>query len=457
MPRPPVVRRVVALAVGLVAAAGRLSAQATPTPCPSAVPSSAACYSGKDSAGAYYWVVMPAQWNRKLVVHAHGGPELGAPDAKRTADDVTRWAIWPTLGYAMVASSYHQGGVAVLSAADDVRRSRDLFVAQFGAPTRTVLHGQSWGAGVAARAAEQFNAPGADGRRAFDGVLLTSGVLGGATYSYDFRMDLRVVYQAVCGDHPRADEPAYPLWMGLPPGATLTRAQLADRVDACTGVRQPAGARTPQQAERLATILTAVKVPERTLIAHLNWGTWHFQDIVQKRTNGANPFSTVGVTYPGTVKGAALNTQVARYTADSSAVARLAADADPRGTLEVPTLTMHAIDDPTAFVELEDTFRNTVTRAGRSTWLLQLFTSDAEHSYLTDAAYVTALMALERWLDTGRRPAASEVAASCPQVAAAFQPATGCRFQPAFQPRPLTDRVPERRKPLAAASPGRTR
>jgi dienelactone hydrolase len=446
-----VLRIGVALA-GSVAAARGLAAQAVSTPCPSAVPASATCYSGKDPAGAFYWVVMPAEWNRKLVVHAHGGPELGAPDAKRTADDVTRWAIWPKLGYALVASSYHQGGVAVLSAAEDAKRSRDLFVAQFGAPTRTLLHGQSWGGGVAARAAEQFNTPGADGRRAFDGVLLTSGVLGGATFSYDFRMDLRVVYQAVCGDHPRADEPAYPLWMGLPPGAALTRAQLADRVDACTGVRQPASARTPEQAQRLATILAAVKVPERTLIAHLNWGTWHFQDIVQNRTDGKNPFSTEGVTYPGTVKGAALNTLVARYVADSNAVAHLAADADPRGTLEVPTLTMHAIEDPTAFVELEDTFRQTVARAGRSALLVQLFTSDAEHSYLTDAAYVTAMTALERWLDSGRRPTASDVAASCPTVAQAFQPATGCRFQPTFQPRPLTDRVPERRKPRLAAS-----
>jgi dienelactone hydrolase len=453
-----VARSVLCLAALLPASFGvsrRLPAQAAATACPSAVPSTATCYSGKDTTGAYYWVVMPATWNRKLVVHAHGGPELGAPDAKRTADDVTRWAIWPTLGYAMVASSYKQGGVAVLSAADDARRSRDLFVVQFGKPTRTVLHGQSWGGGVAARAAERFNAPDAAGQRAFDGVLLTSGVLGGATYSYDFRMDLRVVYQAVCGDHPRADEPAYPLWMGLPPGATLTRAQLADRVDACTGVRQPASSRTPAQAQHLATILAAVKVPERTLIAHLNWGTWHFQDIVQRRTGGRNPFSTIGATYPGVVNGTPLNTLVARYTADSTAVATLAADADPQGLLDVPTLTMHAIDDPTAFVELEDSFRRTVERAGRDAKLLQLFTSDAEHSYLTDAAYVTAMTALERWLDSGRKPTAIEVAASCPQAAQAFQPQTGCRFQATFQPHPLTDRVPNRTKPTLPSGTGR--
>jgi len=52
--------------------------------------------------------------------------------------------------------------------------------------------------------------PGAS-RPPYDAVLLTSGVLAGGTRSYDFRLDLRVVYQAVCGNHPRPDEAQYPL------------------------------------------------------------------------------------------------------------------------------------------------------------------------------------------------------------------------------------------------------
>jgi dienelactone hydrolase len=348
------------------------------------------------------------------------------------------------MGFAVVASTYHQGGVAVRSAAEDVERSRQLFVAQFGVPERTILHGQSWGAGVAARTAELFGARDAQGRVPYDAVLLTSGVLGGASLSYDFRMDLRVVYQAVCGDHPRADEPPYPLWQGLPVGAKLTRAQLADRVDTCTGVRKPAAARSPEQAQRLATILAAVKVPERTLIAHLNWGTWHFQDIVTKRTNGTNPFTTVGVTYVG---GAALNDKVARYAADSVAVALLSADADPTGRIPVPVLTMHAIDDPTAFVELESTFRRTMERAGRDKALVQLFTQDSEHSYTSDAQYVSAMRALLAWVEQGVKPTPKAVAASCTTVEPMYDPATGCRFVPSYVPAALSLRVPSRTKP----------
>ncbi len=422
-----------------------LSAQttrATSTPCPEGIPATVQCSLGTDSAGAFYWVAMPAAWNKRLVVHAHGGPDLGAPDPKGSADDLTRWNIWTRLGFAVVASTYHQGGLAVRSAAEDVERSRQLFIAQFGRPERTILHGQSWGAGVAARTAEWFGARDTQGQLPYDAVLLTSGVLGGATYSYDFRMDLRVVYQAVCGSHPRADEPQYALWQGLPAGATLTRAQLADRVDACTGVRQAAASRTPEQTKNLATILAAVRVPERTLIAHLNWGTWHFQDIVTKRTNGRNPFSTVGVQYAG---GSALNDAVARYSADAGAVATLVADADPTGRIGVPVLTMHGIDDPTAFVELEDTFKGTMERAGHGKFLVQLFTQDREHSYLSDAQYVTAMGALLAWVEHGTVPTAGDVAAACAK-ATAYDPATGCRFVPTYTPAPLSSRVPPRQK-----------
>ena len=52
-------------------------------------------------------------------------------------------------------------------------------------------------------------------------------VLGGGTRSYDARLDLRVVYQFICRNHPLPDEPQYPLWQGLSASSTLTRAELA--------------------------------------------------------------------------------------------------------------------------------------------------------------------------------------------------------------------------------------
>ena len=439
-----------AAALMVSAAPHTLSAQAqrdvaTPAVCPPTVATGSKCLAGRDSAGAYFWFAVPPQWNGTLVVHAHGGPELGDPKEARVAEDLTRWSIWTRAGYAYAATGYHQGGVAVRSAADDIEHVRQLFIKQMGAPTHTVLHGQSWGASVAATTAERYaTTTPVNGHLPYDAVLLTSGVLGGGSQSYDFRFDLRVVYQAVCGNHPRDDEPSYPLWQGLPLNATLTRAQLATRVDSCTGVRKPREERTVAQQKHLETILGAVSIQESSLISHLNWGTWHFQDIVFNRLGGRNPFSNIGVRYPGVTDSPERSGTVLRVRADSAARADFAADADMTGRIPIPVLTMHAVNDPTAFVELESVFKTTMQRGGSGDRLVQLFTNDNEHSYFSDAQYVTAMQSLLDWAVRGEKPTPASVAARCPVVAAAFEPATGCRFLPAFVPKALTTRVPAR-------------
>ena len=68
----------------------------------------------------------------------------------------------------------------VRAAAEDTERVRQIFISEIGNPKRTVLHGQSWGAGVAAKTAEMFMRT-SDGRAPYDAVLLSSGVLGGGT------------------------------------------------------------------------------------------------------------------------------------------------------------------------------------------------------------------------------------------------------------------------------------
>ena len=422
------------------------AAEATPavTPCPVGLPEGTRCYSGQDSAGAFFWVAIPARWNRVLVMHAHGGPELGAPTLARATEDLQRWAMTVKAGYAWAGSTYRRGGYGVTMAAEDTERLREWFVRHFEKPRRTLLHGQSYGAGVAAKAAELYAQ--VDGRKGpYDGVLLTSGVLGGGTQAYDYRLDLRVVYQAICQNHPLPSEPAYPLWQGLPRDATLSRAELARRIDDCTGVRKPAADRTPQQRANLEAILSTIKIPERSLVGNMNWSTFLFRDLVQERLDGRNPFGNIGVTYSGSRDDAALNAGVLRYRADPAAVARLAADSDPTGRVDIPTLSLHAIDDPTAFVELESAYRAVRERAGTADLLVQTFSRESEHSYLSDAEYPALFAALLDWIDHGTKPTPASVADRCKSFEASF--GSGCHFDPAYLPQPLSARVPARQRP----------
>lgn len=416
-----------------------------PTACPAPVPSQTRCYTGEDTAGAFYWIAIPQTWNRVLVMHAHGGPETGPPKLARSEEDLKRWAVTVKAGYAWAGSTYRRGGYGVTLAAEDTERLRRIFVQRFGVPRRTLLHGQSYGAGVAAKAAELY-APLGDAKSPYDGLLLTSGVLGGGNSAYDFRLDLRVIYQYVCRNHPKPDEPQYPLWQGLPMESKLTRAELAARVKECTGVGVPATQRTPEQAARLKTILSVVKIQERSLQGHLNWATWLFQDLVQRRLNGSNPFGNIGVVYQGSADDAALNAGVARYAADPQAKGALAADSQPTGRTALPTVALHGIDDPTAFVELESAYRRIRDAAGTGDTLVQSFSAEREHSYLSDSEYPALFNALMDWVDKGEKPTPASLAQRCAALMPRYDTdgKNGCHIKPEWQAPALETRVPAR-------------
>lgn len=422
-------------------------AQPTLQPCPKEVkdlPAETTCWSGQDEMGAYYWIAKPKNWNGDLILHAHGGPALGQAKLSRATSDLKRWSIWPRDGFALAITSYRAGGVAVMSAAEDVARLLPIATSVIGTPKKVILHGQSWGASVAARAAE-IDGPLSKVKPKVDAVLLTSGVLAGGSKSYDFRIDLRAVWQAVCNNHPRPNEIQYPLWQGLPKDAKpMSKEDMKARVDECLGLDKPITERTAQQKDNLKTIMNVIKIHEKNIQGHLTWATNHFQDIVWNRLNGKNPFSNDTVKYAGSSNDAKLNQKVVRYKADPEAFAAFAKDTDPTGNIAQPILTMRAIDDPIAFVELADTWEQTVAKAGHSKNMVQLYTDDHEHSYLTDAQYVAAMNALLAWVDQGKKPTPIEVEKQCKTLDAKWDPSKECHIVPEFKPSPLSTRVPVR-------------
>ncbi|WP_119295111.1 hypothetical protein [Streptomyces sp. YIM 130001] len=413
---------------------------ARPAACPDDLRGLASCYAGQDRNGAHYTVAVPEKWNGDLVLHAHGGPDLEAPGPERSAEDLERWSVMVKEGYAWAGSSFRRGGYGARMAAADTERLRRLFRTDFARPGRTLLHGQSWGGDVAAKAAETYGAR--SERPVYDGVLLTNGLVAGASRGYDYRVDLRVVYQYFCGNHPRPSEPQYPLWQGLPADSTMTSADLKARVQECTGVESEPEDRTARQQRNLSAILGVVQVPERTLVSHLNFATFTFRDIVHQRLDGRNPFGNRGVRYSGSPDDRALNAGVQRFSADPSARRDLSYDSDLTGRIRVPVLTLHAIDDPTVFVEHESAYRASVEGAGRGRHLVQTFTKESEHSALSDSGYAAAVRSLASWVDTGRKPVPGQVAERCTDADATY--GTGCFFDSGYRPGSYASRVDPR-------------
>lgn len=420
-------RLAVAIAALLLAGATPAAAEApatAPIDCPASVGADVTCLSGRDANGAWYVIAMPADWNRRLIVHAHGGPRMGEPQAEESLEDLGRFSVMVRQGYAWIGSTYRRGGYGVRMAAEDTDNSRQIFWSRFGRPERTLLHGQSWGGNVAAKVSELY-ALDVEGARNYDGVLITNGVVSGGTRAYQFRAGLRAVYQFYCRNHPAPDEPAYPVWQGLPAGAEMTRAELRRRVEACTGLNKGARDRTPDEARRLRDILAVTGVREEQLVSHLAWATFTFQDLVHLRLGGGNPFDNSAVVYRGSSDDEALNAGVERFTADPDAVARLAYDADLSGLIVLPTLTLHALHDPTVSYRSEAVYAAIVRAAGRSHLLVQAATDEDQHSKLADGGYLTALAALEQWIDDGARPDPAGFQAACRTLA----PRAECRFK----------------------------
>jgi hypothetical protein len=415
-----------ALALLAAPAAARDRPQPTTRPidCPRSLGPEVRCLSGRDADGAWWVIAMPTGWNRKLVVHAHGGPRTGDPEAADPLEDLDRFSVMVRAGYAWVGSTYRRGGYGVRMAAEDADNSRKAFWSLFGKPERTILHGQSWGGNVAAKAQELY-ALDTDGDRNYDGVLITNGVIPGGTRAYTFRADLRAVYNFYCHNHPGPEDAAYPVWQGLPADSRMTRAQLRGRIEACTGVDKPAAERTPEQAARLRNILAVTGVQEDHLVSHMSWATFLFQDLVQKRLGGRNPFDNSDTVYRGSSDDRALNAGVERFHADPDAVAQLAWDADLSGLIMLPTLTLHAIHDPTVSWTVDRQYARTVAAAGRSHLLAQAVTDEDQHSKLADAEYLVVLTALDRWIETGRRTDPAVFQQACRSLSNRAQ---DCRF-----------------------------
>lgn len=387
--------------------------------CTDWLPEKTQCFKGQDAHGAYYWIAIPADWNHKLVLHSHGGPRPNAPKPDDPVNiDLRQYDVMVREGYAWAGSSYRRGGYGVRMAAADTDHLREIFTARFGKPARTYLHGQSWGGNVAAKTMELYGGDDAPDEPAssgepYDGALLTSGVLGGGTQAYQFRADLRAVYQYYCANHPYPDEPQYPLWEGLPEGSDMTPEELNARVDACTGVDLPPEQRTPLQQQTLDNIVDVIRIPAKTLKAHMRWSTFLFQDMVEQRLGGASPFSNRGVKYSGSINDDALNAGISRFDEDAKAVKMLGEDAGLSGDTDLPTITMHAIDDPIIFVENEWLYRRAREQSGTADTLVQLYTDEAEHSALSTPQYAAALEALDRWVEQGQKPTPKRVAAEC--------------------------------------------
>ena len=402
------------------------------TVCPEAVAEIATCYSAKLESGAYVLAAMPKRWNGDLIVFAHGGPSLEPATAASSKGDLSKYAVEVERGFGWVASSYRREGYGIQMAAADTDDARKFFIARIAKPKRTLVHGASYGGLVAAKLVETY-AKNPDGSLNYDGAFLNSGLVSGSAVGYEFRADLRVVYQYYCKNLPRAGEQQYPLWLGIPAESKMTVKDMEARVDECTGVLKPAAERTESQKQNLANIIGVMGFSERMLARHMQAATFIFRDVATRVTHGKNAFTNIGILYRGSSDDAVLNRDVARFDMDRAARDALKADGQPTGALPIPMVAIHSINDPQVVVEVESAYRDTVRGAGNADRLVQAYTDENQHTGQSPPEIVAALEMLLQWIEMGYKPDASAIAEACEQLRSGFD--GPCRYHPDFQPK----------------------
>jgi pimeloyl-ACP methyl ester carboxylesterase len=357
------------------------------------------------SHGAQYAMFIPAGWNGRLVLYAHGfiapGDPIALPDV--APPDVAPWVVdlRETLlqaGYAVAYSSYAENGWAVKDGAARTHELRSLFITRFGVPTRVYVMGRSLGALITAFLAENF--PGD-----YQGALALCGPLGGGRLETDYIANVRVLFDfffpgVIPGDV-----------LHVPPMEYSASSPIVKAIVAAIIAN-------PQKAAMLASV-DQIELPYRTLgelvlsiVRPLGYNIQGTNDILA-RTGGQSPFGNLTTWYTGLgpLYDPVVNAGVGRFAAADSAIRYLNDYYKPRGTLTIPLLTLHTTMDPDVPFFHEAALAKIVSSARTTKWLAQQSVQRYGHCNVTPAEAAITLDRLVNWAEHGIKPVSGDVTA----------------------------------------------
>ena len=429
MVRSPRFRRtalvpVAALATALATTAGILPAVAAPDASVVASPGTAASAAptvatGTLDNGAAWRAEVPADWNGKVVLFAHGfrpGPANPAWDAgfDPTAQELIR------RGYAVASSSYAATGWALETAVQDQLDTLAAFEQRFGEADRVIAMGRSMGGLVTSLMAE---VPGAG----IDGAVSTCGLVGGGVALNNYQLD--AAHAAAELLLPGQDVQLTGFTAPGQSDATITA--LREALEEARGSAE-GRARIALVAALLhtPTELDGVDAedPEALAAAQAELVLQTLPTVIERRHTiveaaGGDSGWTAGVDYARLLRSSDQRHQVrhlyrlagldlATDLGTLSRSADIAPDEDglewmlqtstPTGELQVPVLATHTLVDLLAPVEYQEEYAETVRRAGGQSLFRQAFVDREGHCAFTVAENVAAVEAMDERLETGR-------------------------------------------------------
>ncbi len=383
--------------------------------------------------GAAYRVEVPANWNGRLVMYAHGYAGTGSALAVQNPS-IRRHLV--DNGYAWAASSYRANYYDVRAGVEDTNALALAFTRIAAAagrplpePERTYIIGHSMGGHIAGAAVEAETLARAVNRFSYHGAVPMCGVMGD-TELFDTFAAVQAAAQVFAGraDHPTAD------WTGIV--GPVTAALFSS---------------FPNPAAPTASIVpTEAGLPFVSVLQNLTGGPRPMFDL-GLNFGGSFPFMWGNLGGDGTINGIlnknVLDTRDIVYTIDgqpdasaalNAAAPRLvpAEDANrPRvdglrwipqvnGEFSVPVVSIHTLGDLFVPFSMQQVYAQRAADKGSAGMLVQRAIRGVSHCDFTIAEQVRAFEDMVAWEQGGARPAGDEMIDPAVVGAADY----GCRF-----------------------------
>jgi acetyl esterase/lipase len=373
-----------------------------------------------------YRVEVPANWNGKLVMYAHGFAGNGNVLSVQNPS-IRRYLIQN--GYAWAASSYSKNYYDVRAGVEDTnalalefnkiaaKNSRAL-----AAPTRIYITGVSMGGHISAAAIEDETAITANNKVKYAGAVPMCAVAGD-TELFDTFAAIQIAAQTVAG---LASNPT-DKWLDIEP---TVRSTLFTTFP---------GTPTPVKGAQFVSILQNLTGGPRPMFAQglafggsfpSAYGTFGSDGTVTGILN-KNILDTNRYVYTidGDAAGsAAINAAAQKLTAAPDAnrlrLGGLRWIPKVNGEFRVPVVTIHTLGDLFVPFNMQQVYQKRTAAKGNSTWLVQRAIRGASHCDFTVAESETAFDDMIKWERDGVKPLGDDVVT--PAVVAA--PSYGCKF-----------------------------
>ncbi len=375
--------------------------------------------------GAGYRVEVPANWNGKLVMYAHGFAGTGAAVTVQNPS-IRRYFIQN--GYAWAASSYAKNYYDVRAGVEDTNALALEFTKiatkngrTLAEPTRTYITGHSMGGHITGAAIEAEAANTAVNKVKYHGAVPMCGVMGDAELFNQFAA-MQVTAQALAG------VPSYPTtkWSEVQTLVTNTLFTSFPTTPTAAGVKY-------------LSVLKNITGGQRPLFDQgiafggsfpSAWGTFGgdgtITGILTKNILDTNAYTyTIDGDAAGTT---ALNASVQKLTSapDANRLRRDGLRWIPTiaGDFKIPVVSIHTLGDLFVPFSMQQVYQKRVAAKGNSAWLVQRAIRGASHCDFTVVEQAEAFDAMIKWERDGIKPAGDDVVTPATVAATSY----GCTF-----------------------------